>query len=76
MANTNAAGINYLADSNASGTSLTKNITDKLSTYGGTPVIQASYCGNFANGSDGLSLSVKLDKIVSILTNFGLCAAS
>ena len=76
MANTNASGVNYLADSNPSGTSVTKNATDKLSFYGGTPVVQAAYTGNFANGSDGLSMSVKLDRIVSILQNMGLCAAS
>lgn len=40
MANTNAAGINYLADSNASGTTVTKNITDLLSLWGGTPAAQ------------------------------------
>lgn len=75
MTNTNAAGINYLADSNASGTAVTKNITDLLSLWGGTPAAQragaaqaTSLVGTASSTAVDTALKAAIIEIMNTLT--------
>lgn len=69
------ATVQQLGDNRPDGSTLGASATSLLSAYGATPVAQAAYAGTF-NSGETTSLSVKLNAIVSCLTNFGLMAKS
>lgn len=62
MANTNAAGVEYLGDNGTSGVSVGKAITNKVSLYGVTPIIQRSLAAQ-ATSLVGTASSTAIDTL-------------
>lgn len=71
MANTNAAGVKQLSDGGPSGTTLGQSATDIISTYGVTPVAQAS---DIIAVTGTVSLTTTINALLTVVRNFGLMA--
>lgn len=71
MANTNAAGVQYLSNGNTDGVCVNRS-GGKVGFYGATPVTQAA---NIAAETSSVT-TTKFNAVLSILSNTGLMAAS
>ena len=89
MANTNAAGVEYIGNGNSSGTSLGKSATELVSAYGVTPVVQADNITavattaatstspwGFAGSTQANAIVTAINSINTAIQNFGITASS
>jgi hypothetical protein len=65
-----------LSDGNPDGTSLGLDSTDKISLYGKTAVVQATFIASLGTTSTTTSMKTALNRIRVILRNLGAMAAT
>ena len=72
MANSNAAGVEYIGSNSDSGTCVGLTSSDKVALYGTTPVAQASAI-TAVTGT--VSLTTTMNAVLTVLRNLGAIAS-
>jgi hypothetical protein len=66
--------VKQLSDKNADGTVLGQSASDKVSTYGVTPVIQASSITALTTTPTATDIATAVNAVITAIKNFGITA--
>ena len=68
------AGVKYLDDGNSTGSIFGRDITDKISFHGATPIVQETVAATTTTTATTTALQADIDAVRTALQNLGLIA--